>query len=224
VGAGLRGFSWGRQLVLGYEKKAGAPEQGPEAFAPIADFTAFVASASEAAFRAGRSAWMHPEDYEDWWIFSTLLRADDSSAKNAYHYRGSEPGARWRFIPWDLDASLGQNWLTERVDPAARADLSGFNALFARLLADPLVAGPMRERYRALLAGPLHVDRVLSLVDDYAREIAPAAARDEARWGEAYRSFPAWRHRRNLTRHSREVQYLRDWVRTHWSTLAQQLP
>ncbi len=213
-----------RSLGEGYEKKEGLPEEGPGAFAPIAELTAFVDGASEAQFRAQRGAWMDPADYEDWWIFSTLVRADDASAKNAYHHRGTAPGARWRFIPWDLDATLGQDWRTYRVRPEARPDLTGFNTLFARMLADPAIAGPLRERYRALLQGPLHVERVLALIDQYAAEVAAAARRDEAHWGEAYRTFPHWAQRTDLTSHEGEVQYLRDWVRAHWRALEEGLP
>jgi hypothetical protein len=100
----------------------------------------------------------------------------------------------------------------------------GFNTLFARMLADPAIAGPLRERYHALLQGPLHVERVLALVDQYAAEVAAAARRDEARWGEAYRTFPRWAERTDFTSHEEEVQYLRHWVRAHWRALEEELP
>jgi spore coat protein H len=211
-------------LDQGFEKKAGLPETGPTANDSIRAFTAFVADASAEAFRAERAAWMEPTDYEDWWIFSTLIDGTDSVSKNAYHYRARGPLGRWRIIPWDLDASLGQYWDTRRSDPTVRRDFTEKNHLFALLLADPALAEPMRERYRQFLRGELRAEVVLGLIDQYAREVGPAARRDEVHWHEDFRSFFRWRTRTDFTTHDEEVEYLRQWVRTRWSTLEQQLP
>jgi spore coat protein CotH len=211
-------------LDQGYEKKAGLPEAGPSANDGIRAFTAFVADASAEAFRAERAAWMEPTDYEDWWIFSTLIDGADSSSKNAYHYRARGPLGRWRYIPWDLDASLGQHWDTRRSDPTGRRDFTQKNHLFVRLLADPAIAEPMRERYRQLLRNELRIEVVLGIIDQYAREVGPAARRDEAYWHDDFRSFFRWRTRTDFTTHDEEVEYLRQWVRTRWSALEEQLP
>src|SRR5688572_23710429 len=132
---------------------------------------------------------MNTRDYEDWWIFNTLILGTDSSAKNAYHYQVREPRRPFRFIPWDLDASFGQGWDTRRQSATELDDYSSDNLLFARMLQDPAIAGPMRERYRQLLRGPLAKAEVLRLIDEYAHELGAAALRDEARWGEQYRTF-----------------------------------
>jgi len=211
-------------LYQGFEKKAGLPEAGPGAYDSIGAFTAFVADASVEAFREERGAWMETRDYEDWWIFATLIFANDSVSKNAYHYRARGPLGRWRFIPWDLDTSLGQDWDTRRNDPMIRVDFTGKNHLFARMLEDPSIAEPLRERYRALLRGALRAEVVLGLIDQYAREIAPAAHRDEDWWHEDYLSFFRWRDRTDFTTHDEEVEYLRRWVLARWSALEQRLP
>lgn len=208
----------------GFEKKEGHPKTGSEAYESIRAFTEFVADASEETFRAERASWMETRDYEDWWIFATLAHTSDSVAKNAYHYRAPGGAGPWRFIPWDLDASFGQEWNTWRNAPEALADFSDRNLLFARMLADPVIAGPMRERYRALLSGELHVEEVLGLIDQYARELALAARRDEAHWGQAYRDFFRWRSRTDFTTHEEELEYLRKWVRARWQTLEQRFP
>lgn len=213
-----------RHLHEGFEKKEGEPSDGPEAYESINALTAFVNDASAATFRAERNARLVPSDYEDWWIFSTLAFTSDAVSKNAYHYRASGPGTRWRFIPWDLDASFGQHWDTQRAGPLERTDFSEANHLFARTLAEPSFAGPMRERYRALLQGELRVEVVLDLIDTYAREVGPAARKDEAHWGAAHRSFPRWSSRTDFNTHEEEVAYIRDWVRARWDMLEQQLP
>jgi hypothetical protein len=211
-------------LAVGFEKKEGRPKTGPEAYESILALTEFVADVDSETFRAGRTSWMETRDYEDWWIFATLVDANDSVAKNAYHYRAPGAVGTWRFIPWDLDASFGQEWNTRRSAPQILSDFADRNLLFARMLADPSIAEPMRERYRTLLRGELSVEAVLGHMERYARELGPAAKRDEAHWGQDYRDFWRWRHRTDFTTHDQELEYLRQWIRARWHRLEQQLP
>lgn len=210
--------------TAGFEKKGGHPKTGPAAYESIRAFTEFVSDTGPEDFRATRSSWMETRDYEDWWIFATLAQTSDSVAKNAYHYRAPGREVAWRFIPWDLDASFGQDWDTRRSAPEILSDFSEHNLLFARMLADPAIAEPMRERYRALLRGELCMEEVLGLIDEYAWELAAAARRDEAHWGQAYRDFGRWGDRTDFTSHDEELEYVRQWVRTRWHLLEQQLP
>ncbi|MCP3137126.1 CotH kinase family protein [Pyxidicoccus xibeiensis] len=211
------------KLRQGYEKKVGYPEDGDEAFRTIDALTAFVADSSEETFVAERDAWMDPRDYEDWWILSQLGYTADSVAKNAYHYRPRGPGARFRFIPWDLDASFGQNWNTLRLNVDELEPFTSRNLLFKRMVETPAIAGPMRERFRGLLEGPLHRDVVLGLIDGYHRELRAAALKDEARWGEQHRTFPRWSGRTDMNDYEGEVAYLRSWVDARWRLLEEEL-
>jgi len=210
-------------LWMGFEKKEGEPQEGEGATRSIEDFTAFVADATPEAFLAERGAWMDTRDYEDWWILATYAFLSDSVAKNAYHYRAREPGAVWRYIPWDLDASFGQKWNTERQPPEELDLFTAQNRLFSRMLEEPAIAGPLVARYRELRQGPLHPDAVLGLVDAYAEEVRAAAHKDEARWGEAYRSFPRWAGRTDFNDFEGELAYVRAWVRARWGMLEEQL-
>ncbi|QRN98984.1 CotH kinase family protein [Archangium violaceum] len=211
-------------LRQGFEKKAGLPESGSEAYDSIRAFTAFVIDSSTERFREERHAWMNAREYEDWWIFSTLVVANDSVSKNAFHYRERGPQGRWRYIPWDLDASFGQDWNTRRNAPEAPPSFTAKNHLFTRMLEDPSIATPMRERYRLLLQGELRAEVVLGLIDQLEREVAAAARRDEARWREEYLGFRRWSTRTDFTTFDEEVEYLRWWVRTRWGALERQLP
>lgn len=211
------------ELSLGFEKKEGQPRDGDEAWKSIEDFTAFVADSSPEQFLAEREAWMHTRDYEDWWILATFAFTNDSVAKNAYHFRGRGPGARWRFIPWDLDASFGQNWNTLRQPPEKLDLFTERNHLFERMLEEPAIAGPLIARYRELLQGPLHRDAVMGLIDAYQQEIRAAAHKDEARWGEVYRGYPRWGGRSDFNDFEGEVDYLRSWVGARWQMLDEQL-
>ena len=207
-------------LAQGYEKKEGLINTS----APIADLTAWVADTGGAAFRAGWESRMVTRDYEDWWIFNTLILGADSSAKNAYHYRDTPGNGRWRFIPWDLDASFGQGWDTKRYSSDARPNYTEDNLLFARMLADPAIAGPMRARYQALLKDELSAEVVLGMLEAYEKEIRPSALRDEARWGKQYREFVRWNYRTDYTTHDEEVEYLRRWITERWDMLERRLP
>ncbi|WP_223644216.1 CotH kinase family protein [Corallococcus sp. EGB] len=210
-------------LRQGYEKKEGEPEEGDRAYASIEQLTAFVADASEERFRAERGAWMQVADYEDWWILAHVAALSDSVTKNAYHFRARGPAQRWRYIPWDLDASFGQNWDTTRELPDVMSSFTDENRMFARMLEDPVIREPLRERLRTLIHGSLRRDVVQGLIDTYASEIDRAARTDEAHWGEAYRHFPGWNQRTDILGFEDEVKYLHDWVDAHWELLEEEL-
>ena len=210
-------------LRLGYEKKEGEPEEGEEAYASIEQLTAFVADASAERFRAERATWMRVEDYEDWWILAHLAALSDAVNKNAYHFRARGPGQRWRYIPWDLDASFGQNWDTTRAPPDVMSSYTEGNRLFARMMEDPAIRQPLRERLRTLIHTSLRREVVQGLIDTYAAELDRAARKDEAHWGEAYRHFPGWNQRTDILGFEDEVKYLHAWVDAHWELLEEEL-
>ncbi len=206
-------------LAAGFEKKAGLPKEGePGDFDDLEELTRFVGSASDADFRAEIGQRIHLPDYENWWIFMTLVLGYDSVAKNAYHYHDPS-GGPFRFVPWDLDATLGQAWDTRRSSPYEWTDFTGYNELFQRMLDEPSIAGPMLDRYRALLQGPMSKASVLSLLDQLTTEIRPAALRDERRWRRAHRSYGLWSDRDDFLNHEQEIQYLRGWIDRRWDTL-----
>lgn len=223
-------------LSLGFEKQEGTPEEGQaHAFDTLDALTAFVSDSDAATFREGFSQRLKASDYEDWWIFNTLILGVDSQAKNAYHAYDPATGGTWRYIPWDLDASFGQSFDTTRTSPTARPTFAEDNLLFKRMLAEPSIAGPMRERYRKLLRDELKLETVLSLIDGYVKETAPAARRDWAKWWDEYQSFgspqsggdgnfPNWDDRTDFNSYEEEVEYVRRWVRTRWPALQERLP
>ncbi len=214
-----------QSLELGFEKKEGKPKDGwVGAYDTLNALTAFIADSDRETFRAQWGSRLNTRDYEDWWIFNTAILGTDSGAKNAYHYYDPVTRAPWRFIPWDLDASFGQDWDTRRSASTALLDFTGGNRLFARMLEDPAIAGPMRERYRSLLRGPLAREEVLKLIDGYEREIHAVALRDEARWLPQYRAFERWSDRTDFTTHEQEVEYIRQWVGERWELLERRLP
>jgi hypothetical protein len=217
---------------LDVEKKEGT--EGADAFDPYDALVAWVYDSDATAFRSGFGARLDAQDYEDWWIFNTLILGTDSMAKNSYHAFDPLTGGPWRYIPWDLDASFGQNFDTTRSSPTARLTFAPDNLLFRRMLEEPVIAGPLRERYRQLLGSALKESVVQGLIDGYVTETAPSARRDWARWQEWYRhfgdptlepysigygNFPHWHERTDFNDYEGEVQYVRDWVHTRWGAL-----
>ncbi|WP_375759193.1 CotH kinase family protein [Corallococcus exercitus] len=229
-------------LHVGFVKDEGTPdEKQPHAYDTLHDFVAWVADSSADGFRQGFGTKLKARDYEDWWIFNTLIQGNDSQAKNAYHAFDPKTGGPWRYIPWDLDASFGQNFDTTRTSATARPTYASDNLLFKRMLAEPTIAGPLRERYRQALKNEVSEATVQAMIDGYVRELGPNAQRDEARWGEEYRNFakpstgpdvneggygnfPDWHLRQDFKTHAEEVEYIRQWVHTRWSAFQSQLP
>ncbi len=223
-------------LREGFEKKVGEPEMGqPHAWDTLEAFIGFVADSDDATFRAQFPQRASLKDYENWWIFNTLIHGTDSHSKNAYHAYDPNTQGPWRFIPWDLDASFGQNFDTTRTSPTTRSNFTNTNRIFARLLADPTFSGPMRERYRSLLKNEVKLETVLALIDVYERETSAVAKRDWAKWELEYRAlgapgtvgegnFPNWYQRTDFNTYEQELEYVRQWVRTRWPALQSQLP
>lgn len=223
-------------LHEGFEKEDGTPEEGQaHAFDTLDAFVAWVADSSPEAFRQDFGTKLKARDYESWWIFNTLILGNDSQAKNAYHAFDPKAGGPWRFIPWDLDASFGQNFDTTRSSPTARPTYAGDNLLFKKMLDEPAIATPMRERYRQVLKSEVSEATVQALIDGYVKELGPNAQREEARWAAEYEgfakpntignpNFPEWHKRQDFNTHDEEVEYLRQWVHTRWTAFQSQVP
>ncbi len=194
----------------GYEKKEGLPPEGePGAFADIEALTDFVARADDDTFRAQLGRRVDLRDYQDWWALAMLLFANDGVSQNAFHYHDAGP---FRFAPWDFTASFGQNWRTVRRAPTEPSEFTAENGLFERMLGDPALRESTRQRYAWILHQRVSAGLVLQWLGSYASEIEPSAIRDERRWGPAYRAFPRWSHRDDVTTWAEEVAYLRGWI------------
>jgi spore coat protein H len=202
-------------LHAGLRKNEGLPEAD---YSDLEALVRFVDAASDEEFRRDLTRYLDLRDYRDWWVFITILRGDDTANKNSYHYFES-PGEPARYVPWDLNATFGQNWATFRQPAHQSRNYDGLNRLFERLLADPEQARLLEERRRAALDGVFHPDRVDSLIDGYLREIEASARRDFRKWEPAYRSFGRWKGRSDFTTFEGEVAYLRSWYRAHWLAL-----
>lgn len=205
----------------GLTKEEGVPLDGePGAYDDLDELVTFVATASDAEFHAQLDGRIDRRDYEDWWIFVSLIMGDDSAGKNSYHYHDPKAGP-WRFAPWDFNDSFGQTWQTAR--KGFDAEPEGYvwaNELFARLLDSPTYGGPLRARYGAALQGVYGVDAVLERYDAMVDETAASGLRDQGRWQTEYQSYGGWNFRDDFLDYDGEVLFLRQWIVDRWAFVA----
>jgi spore coat protein H len=211
-------------LDQGYTKEEGVPPAGePDAYADLHELVEWVDSASDQEFAGEIDGRLARAEFEDWWILVSAISADDSAGKNSYLIHDPRPAApdpRWHCVPWDFNASFGQDWQAQRVGAAADPEgLSRFNRIFERLLHDPRLRAALLQRYRtALDHGGLELGSVLGLVDGWAEQNHAAALHDERRWGSAIAD-----HRGQPASYRGELDYLRAWIPERWELLQRHL-
>ncbi len=203
----------------GLTKEEGFPLDGqPGAYDDLDALVQFVATANDVDFLAKIDGMITRSEYEDWWIFVSLIMADDSAGKNSYHYHDPMSGGPWRYVPWDFNDSFGQTWQTAR--KGFDADPTGYtwaNELFVRFLELPSIGDPLRARYGDVLKDIYAVGDVLALTDAMLAETAASARRDEGRWSDEYRNYNGWNWRNDFTTYEEEVDYLRQWIADRWA-------
>jgi spore coat protein H len=214
------------ELHQGYTKEEGTPAHGaPDAYADLDELIEWVATSSDEEFVKSFDQRLSRSDFEAWWIFVSLIQADDSAGKNSYLYHDPRPESEtplWRYVPWDFNASFGQDWRARHVGAGALPeDYQSRNRLFERMLANSELREPLLARYERLLQGNLQLDDVLELVDRWGSQLEHAASRDQQLWGaaiEAYRGGGG-----QPAAPEQEVAYLRAWISERWSFLGRHL-
>lgn len=199
-------------LHAGYTKQEGLPPEGQAgAWDDLDALVTFAATSPAAQFASELPTRLSVADFRDWYVYVTFLLAEDSAGKNAYLYH-DPAGGPWRYLPWDFNHSFGQAWQTSRTNPTAWTDFRRNNKIFARMLDDTTLGPALADRYRALLMGPLAEEAVMARVDAALAEIEPVAARNQRKWGQAYRTFSRWSSRTDFNDHAGEVAYLKNWL------------
>lgn len=205
-------------LHQGYEKKEGDLADWSDLDALVA----FSADSSHADFFAGADTWLDVEEFMDWLLFVHFTSADDSGGKNAYLY--NDPAAlRFRYAPWDLNHSWGQDWMTLRYGADAYNDFTWNNGIFAHFQAHPEANAILWDRLESMmLDGPFTREHLLQTLEGYFTAIEPSAERDWSRWGSAYRSYGGWASYRNSygdwEDYQGEKEYILQWAsdRVDW--------
>ena len=200
--------SW---LGAGYEKKEGDPDNWDDLYALVQH-----TGESDDDTLWNNHPGMDLTEFADWMLWAQFALVQDSAGKNAYLY--ADPDAeRWRFAPWDLNESFGQNWYTLRLSATQRNDYYWNNRVFRMLQEHPEARELVIDRFTDLREdGPLQPAVLHSMIDDYLAILGPNIDRDWARWESEYQSFGRWAGDRNArgdwTTPAEEVAYIRAWI------------
>lgn len=208
-------------LAEGYLKTEGVPADGqPGAYDDLKDMVGFVANSQPGDFQSNVRGRLDLGDYRAWVIMTTAVLGTDSFGKNSFHYHDPQQGL-WRVVPWDFNASFGQNWNTTREPPTGDPDeiAPAWNVLFDRLMHDEVLGPATRARYRAVVQNEIRVATILALYEGMIAEIAPSARRDEKKWRPHYLTFTRWADRTDFTTFDGEVVYMRQWIKDRWAWL-----
>ena len=201
-------------LAMGWEKKEGVDEAD---LSGVRALTEWAGMASNRGFSSEHEHWLQLGSFIDWQLIAMAANTEDSVGKNAYVYRIDEDG-RYSVVPWDFNASWGQNWKTKRRDADSMRDFTEDNRIFWLVEEDPNTCAALVARHEALRAegGPLDPNWQLARLADHEALIRDAALRDEARWGEEHRSFWRWADDRDedadWTDFPGELAYMRAWI------------
>jgi spore coat protein H len=200
-------------LAQGYEQK-----EGSSSYADLRALVAFTSGSSNAEFAAAAEDWFSVEEFMDWFLLVHFLNAQDSAGKNAYLY--SDPEApRFRYVPWDFNHSVGQDWMTLRIDSDYVDDLTWANGIFEHFQQHPGLALQLNERFDALLedGGLFSWASLRDRLDGYWDQITPSADRAWARWSDEYESYGGWAYYRDYYGTWEdwlgERKYVTDWLR-----------
>ncbi len=202
-----------KTLHDGYEKAEGEPEDD---FADLDALVGFTSAGSTADLLAGSDAWFDREEFIDWFLLVHYANAEDSTNKNVYLHHA--PGELFRYIPWDFNASWGQNWRTYRRDPDVANYYAETNRVFAAFFEDSAATAAVWARLEALRVdgGPLGAEWQTAWLDATYARIDPSAQRDWEHWAEAYQSYDEWTDYRtdhdDWTDYAGEKDYLYRWI------------
>jgi spore coat protein H len=214
-----------RAMHMGYEKEEGLPASGPKAWTDLDDLVTFSATSSDDDFWAGAEDYIRVDEFMDWFLFVHFTEADDSGGKNAYLYDDNTLSMDFRYAPWDLHQSFGQDWMTLRQTADTYNDFTWTNGIFAHFQSQADASEAMWDRLDAMMTdGPLTEASLTSLLDSYYAEIDPSAARDWDKWASSYYTYGGWASYRDSygdwTDYEGEKTYLYQWVRDRedWMT------
>ena len=173
---------------------------------------------ARAEFALEAEDWFSVEEFMDWFILVHFLNAQDSAGKNAYLY--NDPSSpRFRYVPWDFNHAVGQDWMTIRIDSDYVDDFTWANGIFEHFQEHPELSIQLNERFDALLEEG-EIFSWVSLkdrLDAYWDQITPSADRAWERWGDEYESYSGWAYYRDYygtwEDWEGERRYVTDWLR-----------
>ncbi|GMV39567.1 MAG: hypothetical protein AMXMBFR64_12830 [Myxococcales bacterium] len=146
------------------------------------------------AFAAKVEPWLSLEDFVRWQRVNTYADNKDTYTKNylLHHDRAASYGAPthpFRLIAWDADATWGNNWDGEPLEPDAGA-WHGTDGFSPRLFSIPAWRSSYLAAYEDALAGPFRPDAIGERISALTFKLRAAAMKDLAKWQPGF-SFDA---------------------------------
>lgn len=196
----------------GYEKKEGEPIDD---FSDLDELVHFTGSSTPEELIAGSGAWFDLSEIMDAYLLLFYSNAEDCYTKNSYLHHA--PGGLFRYIPWDFNASWGQNWRTYLVSSDFEDDGPRLNRVYTALLDVPDANAWTWARFdQARALGPFDPAWQTARLDGYYALIERSAQRDWDTWGPMYETYSEWADHRNeegdWTDFEGERAYVYRWV------------
>lgn len=209
-------------LWVGYDKDEGEPEDD---FSDLEALIRWVSDASDEDFAATVDQRIATDDFIDWYIMMFASFNGDAFGKNALLIHDTDgPDERFRFLPWDLNASFGQDWDSRRVQSDVGGgrlspQVCGANGVWQRFAAIPALGERLDARFRAALHGPIAREPLIAWLEQEVETVRPAALRSERRWEVERRACTFWSDRDDFTTFDEESVYVRGWLDARWRYL-----
>ena len=143
----------------GYEMKY--PEEAETtSWTNLEQLVRFAVDADSTRFRQELSSYFEVANLVDYFLYINILRAGDNMGKNIFLSRYST-GSPYFFTPWDLDATLGNDFMG--VPDYVTNDYI-INGLYKRLLQTDTFVTQVYHRWQNLKEGPLHPDSLVERI------------------------------------------------------------
>ncbi len=127
------------------------------------NFVDFVINSDSSEFYGSYADRFKIENAVDYFIFLNLLRAQDNTGKNIYvaKYKKDEP---YFYVPWDLDATLGINWLGDNDNITNDIQTNG---LYERLVRDTAFTNRLTAKWTSLKETVILTDNIVAMFNKY---------------------------------------------------------
>lgn len=187
--ASMFSYDWSAETDVAGLLEANVDARGSPDWAALADLVQWVhATPAGPAFAQGFVERIDIERFVDWLAVHVLIGDIDAFADDYWLYRdGTDPDARWLFIPWDKDLSFGSYYVADHGGTAndflhlefTPAD-GWANGLIARFLATDSLEQLLHERLVELMDTTFTVAFFEQAVADLGPRIAASVARAPA--------------------------------------------
>lgn len=213
---------------------------------PLADFMKFAirsdySGGKNSTFGKGISDRINIDNVVDYLLFLNIVCGTDNTGRNTflaiYDKNGSAPEDRkFFYIPWDLDATFGTDWLFEDVNPngfflgfedvgpssnTIPSECAYGNRMIAKIAKYDIdgFGSKIKARWKELRGGPASDNALIERFEKYYKLLKEcgAYARDIEKWEEHYQSHE-WLGGKRMDPDA-AMAHVRTWIPQHMAYL-----